>query len=55
MEITCTVLEEKNGSDFEDFSERRISHTPEEKSSEDESIFPSRTVKVIASQPLTFP
>jgi hypothetical protein len=52
-EINFTVIEEKNGSDFEDFSERRISHPPEEKSSEDESIFPSRTVKVISLRPLT--
>ena len=46
-EITCTVVEEKNGSDFEDFSEGSIIHTAEEKSSIDESIFPSRTVQVI--------
>jgi len=52
IEITLTVIEEKNGSDFEDFSEGSIIHTAEEKSSKDESIFPSRTVKVISIRSL---
>ena len=52
IEITLTVLEEKNGSDFEDFSEVEYIHTAEEKSSKDESIFPSRTVKVISIRSL---
>ena len=53
IEITLTVIEEKNGSDFEDFSKGSIIHTAEEKSSKDESIFPSRTVKVISIRSLT--
>ena len=50
--MTLTVSEKKNGSDFEDFSEGSIIHTTEEKSSKDESIFPSRTVKVISLRSL---
>ena len=50
--MTLTVSEKKNGSDFEDFSEGSIIHTAEEKSSKDESIFPSRTVKVISLRSL---
>jgi len=53
-EINFTVIEEKNGSDFENFSAADISvHLCKEKSSIDESIFPSRTVKVIFLQSLT--
>ena len=52
MGINLAVLEEKNGSDFEDSFERGIQHTPEEESSIDEPIFPSRTVKVIAMRSL---
>ena len=51
-EITWTVLEEKTGSDFEDFSEGSIPHTSEEKSSIDESDFPSRTVYDISLRSL---
>ena len=52
IEITLTVIEEKNGSDFEDFSKGSIIHTAEEKSSKDEAIFPSRTVTVISRRSL---
>ena len=52
-EINFTVIEEKNGSDFENFSAADISvHLCKEKSSIDESIFPSRTVKVISERSL---
>jgi hypothetical protein len=48
VKISCIVLEEKCGSDIEDFSEARyFLHTCEEKSSRDESIFPSKTVQVV--------
>ena len=54
-ERNFTVVEEKNGSDLEDFSAADISvHLCKEKSSRDESIFPSRTVKVIFVRSLTF-
>ena len=52
-EINFTVIEKENGSDLEDFCERGISYTSEQKSSRDESIFPSRTVKVISLRSLT--
>jgi hypothetical protein len=45
MELNLTVIDEKNGSGFEDSSERGMSHPPEEESSIDKSIFLSRTVK----------
>jgi len=48
------VIDEKNGSDFEDFSAADISSdTSKEKWSIDESIFPSRTVKVIHGRSLS--
>src|SRR5262249_30080686 len=46
-EISCAVIEEKNGSYLDDFSAGDIGTLPKEKSSRDESIFPSRTVQVI--------
>ncbi len=52
--ITLPVIEEKNGSDLEDFSAAGVpSHPCKGKSSRDESIFPSRTGKVISEQSLT--
>ena len=55
-EINFTVPEEKNGSDLEDFSAAGVpSHPCKGKSSRDESIFPSRTVKVISLRSLTYP
>ena len=51
-ELNFTVTEEENGSDFENFSESGMAHTSEEKLSIDESIFPSRTVKVISIRSL---
>ncbi len=52
-EITLPVIEEKNGSDLEDFSAAGVpSHPCKGKSSRDESIFPSRTVKVISERSL---
>jgi len=51
--INFTVIEEKNGSDFEDFSAADISSdTSKEKSSIDGSIFPSITVKFILGRSL---
>jgi len=45
-ELNCTVTEEENGSDFENFSKSGMVHTSEEELSIDESIFPSKTAKV---------
>jgi lipid-A-disaccharide synthase len=50
--ITFPVIEEKNGSDLDDFSEEVSVDTSEEKSSRDESIFPSRTGKGIPGRSL---
>jgi hypothetical protein len=47
MKLNFTVLEQKNGSDLEDFSAGILNTISKEKSSRDESIFPSKTVKVI--------